>query len=297
MASHPDPGRCDAGRPGPLILLDGMSLAFRAYFALPDTLRPRRRVSSPTRCTASPPWCSYLIRDHRPVGPGGGLRPARAGRSATRSSTTTRAGGPRRPADLPPQFDMIRDGAGVAGHPGGRGRGLRGRRRAGHPGHRGPRPRPSGSSSSPATATATSWSRTPTSGCSTTGGGSATTPSTTRPASWSADRGAALPVPAAGRAARRPVGQPARRAGGGGEDGGQADQRVRRPRHALRPPRRADAQAARRTWPTNADRVRSNAEVIPLVRDVPLDVDVDRPGARRVGPRGRPGGHVRPTSR
>ena len=52
-------------------------------------------------------------------------------------------------------------------------------------------------------------------------------------------------VRAAGRAAGRPVGQPARRARGGGEDGGQAGQRVRRPRRDLRPPRRADAQAAR----------------------------------------------------
>ena len=48
----------------------------------------------------------------------------------------------------------------------------------------------------------------------------------------------------AGRAARRPLGQPARHARRGGEDGGQAAQHLRRPRRDLRPPRRADAQAA-----------------------------------------------------
>ena len=57
-------------------------------------------------------------------------------------------------------------------------------------------------------------------------------------------------------AARRPVRQPARRARGGGEDGGQADHDLRRPRRDLRPRRGPDPQAARRTWPSTRQQVR-----------------------------------------
>ena len=60
-----------------------------------------------------------------------------------------------------------------------------------------------------------------------------------------AHRRAPVAVRAARRAAGRPVRQPAGRARGGGEDRGQAAHQVRRPRRDLRPPRRADAQAAR----------------------------------------------------
>ena len=59
-----------------------------------------------------------------------------------------------------------------------------------------------------------------------------------------AHRGDAGPLPAVRRPAGRPVGQPAGRARRGGEDGGQADQHLRRPRRHLRPPRRAVAEAA-----------------------------------------------------
>ncbi len=52
-------------------------------------------------------------------------------------------------------------------------------------------------------------------------------------------------VPAVRRAARRPQRQPARRARRGGEDGGQADHHLRRPRRHLRARRRADPEAAR----------------------------------------------------
>lgn len=91
----------------PLILLDGMSLAFRAYFALPDTLK----TSSGVTTNAVHGFASMvlnLVRDHRPVGlavafdlPGGTFRDEivddyKGGRDET-------------PADLPPQFDMIRD--------------------------------------------------------------------------------------------------------------------------------------------------------------------------------------------
>ncbi len=91
----------------PLILLDGMSLAFRAYFALPDTLK----TSSGVTTNAVHGFTSMvlnLVRDHHPVGlavafdlPGGTFRDEivddyKGGRDET-------------PADLPPQFDMIRD--------------------------------------------------------------------------------------------------------------------------------------------------------------------------------------------
>jgi len=99
----PAPG----GEARPLILLDGMSLAFRAYFALPDTLK----TSSGVTTNAVHGFTSMvlnLVRDHHPVGlavafdlPGETFRDEivddyKGGRDET-------------PADLPPQFDMIRD--------------------------------------------------------------------------------------------------------------------------------------------------------------------------------------------
>ena len=102
----PTPAEPDAAV-RPLILLDGMSLAFRAYFALPDTLK----TSSGVTTNAVHGFASMvlnLVRDHRPVGlavafdlPGGTFRDEivddyKGGRDET-------------PADLPPQFDMIRD--------------------------------------------------------------------------------------------------------------------------------------------------------------------------------------------
>ena len=71
-------------------------------------------------------------------------------------------------------------------------------------------------------------------------------------------------VPAVRRAAGRSVRQPAGRARGGGEDRGQAHQHLRRPRRHLRPRRRADAEAARRTSPSTRRQVRRNVEVMVL---------------------------------
>jgi DNA polymerase-1 len=91
----------------PLILLDGMSLAFRAYFALPDTLKTSAGVTT-NAVHGFTSMVLNLVRDHRPVGlavafdlPGGTFRDEivddyKGGRDET-------------PADLPPQFDMIRD--------------------------------------------------------------------------------------------------------------------------------------------------------------------------------------------
>jgi DNA polymerase I len=91
----------------PLILLDGMSLAFRAYFALPDTLKTSAGVTT-NAVHGFASMVLNLVRDHRPVGlavafdlPGGTFRDDivddyKGGRDET-------------PDDLPPQFDMIRD--------------------------------------------------------------------------------------------------------------------------------------------------------------------------------------------
>src|SRR6204780_5398650 len=94
-------------RRGPLLLLDGMSLAFRAYFALPDTLA----TSSGVVTNAVHGFTSmlvYLIREQRPSAlavafdaPGATFRDEiledyKAGRAET-------------PWLLPPQFDMIRE--------------------------------------------------------------------------------------------------------------------------------------------------------------------------------------------
>ncbi len=94
------------GNGSPLILLDGMSLAFRAYFALPPDLATSAGVvTNAVHGFAS--MLVNLVRDHRPSGlavafdlPGGTFRDDvvddyKGGRAET-------------PADLVAQFDMIR---------------------------------------------------------------------------------------------------------------------------------------------------------------------------------------------
>ncbi len=100
----PEPPRDPSSQP--LLLLDGMSLAFRAYFALPaDLATSAGVVTNAVHGFAS--MVVNLVRDHRPVGvavaydlPGGTFRDGivddyKGGRAET-------------PPDLPPQFDMIR---------------------------------------------------------------------------------------------------------------------------------------------------------------------------------------------
>jgi len=94
-------------RSGPLLLLDGMSLAFRAYFALPDTLATSTGVVT-NAVHGFTSMLVYLIREHHPTAlavafdaPGATFRDEiledyKAGRAET-------------PWLLPPQFDMIRD--------------------------------------------------------------------------------------------------------------------------------------------------------------------------------------------
>ncbi len=102
-------------RTGPLLLLDGMSLAFRAYFALPDSLATTTGlVTNAVHGFSS--MLVYLIREHRPSAlavafdpPGDTFRDEmledyKAGRAET-------------PALLPPQFDMIRQVLGALAIP------------------------------------------------------------------------------------------------------------------------------------------------------------------------------------
>ncbi len=84
-----------------------MSLAFRAYFALPDTLKTSAGVTT-NAVHGFTSMVLNLVRDHHPVGlavafdlPGGTFRDEivddyKGGRDET-------------PADLPPQFEMIRE--------------------------------------------------------------------------------------------------------------------------------------------------------------------------------------------
>src|ERR1700733_7807990 len=95
------------GRTGPLLLLDGMSLAFRAYFALPDTLATKSGVVT-NAVHGFSSMLVYLIREQQPSAlavafdaPGAPFRDEiledyKAGRAET-------------PWLLPPQFDMIRE--------------------------------------------------------------------------------------------------------------------------------------------------------------------------------------------
>jgi DNA polymerase I len=90
----------------PLLLLDGMSLAFRAYFALPaDLATTAGVVTNALHGFAS--MLVNLVRDHRPVSmavafdlPGPTFR--------DEIVTDYKAGRSEAPPDLPPQFDMIR---------------------------------------------------------------------------------------------------------------------------------------------------------------------------------------------
>src|SRR5580693_6737469 len=104
--STPAPAR-QQERSGPLLLLDGMSLAFRAYFALPDTLATSTGVVT-NAVHGFTSMVVYLIRDQHPSAlavafdaPGPTFRDEmledyKAGRAQT-------------PWLLPPQFDMIRE--------------------------------------------------------------------------------------------------------------------------------------------------------------------------------------------
>ncbi len=121
--------------------------------------------------------------------------------------------------------------------------------------------------------------RLPTSSCatrtsrsSTTAAASATTRSTTRPGILERDRCHAGPVPRVRGAARRPQRQPARRPGGRGEDGGQADQHLRRARRDLRATSTSRRPKLRASLAEHEERVRKNLEMMILRRDAPIEI-------------------------
>ena len=94
-------------RSGPLLLLDGMSLAFRAYFALPDTLATSTGVVT-NAVHGFTSMLVYLIREHHPTA----LAVAFDASGATFRDEILedyKAGRAETPWLLPPQFDMIRD--------------------------------------------------------------------------------------------------------------------------------------------------------------------------------------------
>ncbi len=102
-------------RPGPLLLLDGMSLAFRAYFALPDTLATSTGlVTNAVHGFTS--MLVYLIREQKPSAlavafdhPGETFR--------DEMNADYKAGRAETPHLLPPQFGMIREVMGALAIP------------------------------------------------------------------------------------------------------------------------------------------------------------------------------------
>ena len=286
LAGVAAPGcRADRCRWAPTSLVDGNSLTYRAFFALPtDMATASGQVTNAVFGFTS--MLINLMKDHRPDGVAGRLRPARAdvpprGRAAYKAQREAA------PDILRQQMGLVRevvDALGIAARRPGR---LRGRRPDRHR-HRPPRRAPATtSSSSPATATATSSSRTPhVKVLYNKRGVSATTRSTTRPGI--VERTGVTPAQYPQYAALRgdPVDNLPGVPGRGGEDGGQADHHLRRPRRHLRARRRADARSCARTSTEHEDRARKNLELMVLRRDAPLDVDPDdlaRDAERRRG--------------
>ncbi len=94
-------------RSGPLLLLDGMSLAFRAYYALPDTLATSTGIVT-NAVHGFSSMLVYLIREQRPSA----LAVAFDAPGATfrdEMNEDYKAGRAETPWLLPPQFDMIRE--------------------------------------------------------------------------------------------------------------------------------------------------------------------------------------------
>jgi len=94
-------------RPGPLFLLDGMSLAFRAYFALPNTLSTSSGVVT-NALHGFVSMVAYIVKEQRP----GALAVAfdLPGETFRDQMVADYKGGrAETPNDLPPQFEMIRE--------------------------------------------------------------------------------------------------------------------------------------------------------------------------------------------
>jgi DNA polymerase-1 len=92
---------------GPLFLLDGMSLAFRAYFALPpDLVTSTGVVTNAVHGFVS--MLVYLVREHRPDSLAVAFDP-RGGNFRDDMVEDYKGGRAATPDDLLPQFGMIRD--------------------------------------------------------------------------------------------------------------------------------------------------------------------------------------------
>ena len=166
---------------GTILLIDGNSLTYRAFFALPtDMATASGQVTNAVFGFTS--MLINLIKDHHPDGMVVAFdRPEPTFRHVAHPDVQGAArGGPRHP---PPA-----DGAGARGGCRARDQ-IRRSARVSRPTTSSPRcasrrrPATTASSSSPATATPTSWWRTRSSRCSTTAEACPTTRSTTRPAS------------------------------------------------------------------------------------------------------------------
>ncbi len=248
---------------------DGMSLAFRAFFALPTDIR-RPRDWSRTLSTASPRCCVSLVRTQRPRIRCRRLRPT--WRHLSRRDDAGLQGRPRRDpararAAVRPHSHDLRDAA----HTGRR------RRAASRPTTYSRRSRPGAATTELPVVVVTGdrdafqlvedpYVR----GALQPARASRTTRSTTRPGSSSVRRRGA-PLPAPRRLARRHLGQPARRARAWGRR------------------RRRSSSPSTATWTTSTristtltpklrenlaayeERARNNERVMRLMRDVPLD--------------------------
>ncbi len=93
-------------RTGPLVILDGMSLAFRAYFALPPELTTKAgTVTNAVHGFTS--MLIYLVREHRPASMAVAFDPPGL-TFRDELHAQYKAGRPETPDELVPQFDMIR---------------------------------------------------------------------------------------------------------------------------------------------------------------------------------------------
>ncbi len=101
-----EPVPSDEAPSGPLLLLDGMSLGYRAYFALPPSLVTSAGIVT-NAVHGFTSMLTYLVRDHRPSG----LAVAFDLWGPTfrdEIANDYKAGRAETPDDLSPQFDMIR---------------------------------------------------------------------------------------------------------------------------------------------------------------------------------------------
>ena len=265
------------------MLIDGNSLTYRAFFALPtDMATASGQVTNAVFGFTS--MLINLLRDHQPDARRRGLRPARADVPPRAGRRPTRPTARPRPTSCASRWAWSARWSRRCGIPIIERAGLRGRRHHRHARHRRPATAGDDVSSSPATATAYQlvedphikvlYNRRGVSDYALYDEAGIEERTGVPPTLYVAVR----------RAAGRPVRQPARRARRGREDRGQADQHLRRPRRHLRPPRRADARSCGRTWPSTRRRSGSNAERDGAASATsPLDVDLDdlRLGSRR----------------